>query len=77
MKFLALLLQLQCVGDNLLRAKDKIGGGQGQTPYERMSTQQQEEFAKMLRQQILTEYGIVPGTREQYAMDPSTGMGVS
>ena len=65
------------VGDNLLRAKDKIGGGQGQTPYERMSTQQQEEFAKMLRQQILTEYGIVPGTREQYAMDPSTGMGVS
>jgi len=65
------------VGDNLLRAKDKIGGGQGQTPYERMSTQQQEEFAKMLRQQILTEYGIVPGTREQYAMDPTTGMGVS
>ena len=29
----------------------------------------------MLRQQILTEY-IIPGTREQYAMDP-TGMGVT
>ena len=65
------------VGDQIMKGKDLMMGGKGQTPYERMSTQQQEEYAKMLRQQILTEYGIVPGTREQYAMDPSTGMGVS
>ena len=65
------------VGDNLMRAKDAMSGGQGQTPWEKMSAQQQEEYGKMLRQQILTEYGIVPGTREQYAMDPNTGMGVS
>jgi hypothetical protein len=65
------------VGDQVMKGKDLMMGGKGQTPYERMSTQQQEEYAKMLRQQILTEYGIVPGTREQYAMDPSTGMGVS
>ena len=58
------------VGDNLMRAKDAMSGGQGQTPWEKMSAQQQEEYGKMLRQQILTEYGIVPGTREQYAMDP-------
>ena len=65
------------VGDNLMRGKDMLSGGQGQTPWEKMSTQQQEEYGKMLRQQILTEYGIVPGTREQYAMDSTTGMGVS
>ena len=65
------------VGDNILRGKDAISGGEGQTPYEKMGTEQQEAFAKQLRQQILTEYGIVPGTREQYAMDPTTGMGVS
>ena len=65
------------IGENLMRGKDALSGGKGQTPYEKMSTQQQEDYAKMLRQQILTEYGIVPGTREQYAMDPNTGMGVS
>ena len=65
------------VGDNIMRGKDALMGGKGQTPYERMGEQQQEEYAKMLRQQILTEYGLVPGTREQYAVDPTTGMGVS
>ena len=65
------------VGDNLMRGKDSLAGGKGQTPWEKMSDKQQEEYGKMLRQQILTEYGILPGTREQYAMDPTTGMGVS
>ena len=65
------------VGDNVMRLKDKLGGGQGQTPYERMSTAQQQQFADDLTQQILNQYGIIPGTREQYAIDPSTGMGVA
>ena len=65
------------IGDNLMKGKDKLMGGKGQTPYEKMSEQQQEEYGRMLRQQILTEYGLVPGTREQYAVDPTTGMGVN
>ena len=65
------------VGDQLLRGKDMLGGGSGQTPYEKMSVNEQEKFAAQLRNQILTEYGLIPGTREQYAMDPSTGMGVN
>ena len=65
------------VGENLMRGKDVLSGGKGQTPYEKMSEQQQEEYANVLRKQIFTEYGLVPGTREQYAMDPTTGMGVS
>jgi len=64
------------IGDNLMRGKDALSGGKGQTPYEKMGEQQQEQYAQALRQQILTEYGLVPGTREQYAVDPTTGMGV-
>jgi len=65
------------VGDQLLRGKDMLGGGKGQTPYERMGEEEQKKFAAQLRNQILTEYGLIPGTREQYAMDPTTGMGVN
>ena len=54
-------------GDALMRAKDKLGGGKGQTPYERMSEREQAIFAERLRRQIMAQYGIVPGTREQYA----------
>ena len=64
------------VGDNLMRGKDMVMGGTGQTPWERMSTQQQAEYAKQLEQQILAQYGLLPGTREQFA-DPTTGMGVA
>lgn len=65
------------VGDNAMRLKDSIAGGQGQTPYERMGEAQQKQLAEQLKQQIFAQYGLVPGTREQYAMDPTTGMGVS
>ena len=65
-------------GDTISRAKDKLMGGQGLTPYERMGAEQQQQFARDLEQQILAQYGLlVPGSREQYLADPSTGMGVS
>ena len=65
------------VGDNVSRAKDLLMGGSGQTPWERMGNQEQTRFAQELEQQILAQYGLLPGTREQYAVDPSTGMGVA
>ena len=68
------------IGDNIQRAKDKLMGGQGLTSYERLSAEDQAQYAELLRQQILTQYGLIPGTREQYAMpytNPSTGMGVA
>ena len=65
------------IGDNTMRLKDLVGGGKGQTPYEKMGEEQQAELASALKQQILSQYGLIPGTREQYAVDPSTGMGVS
>ena len=53
-------------GNSALRAKDVIAGGAGMTPWERMSADEQKLFAQQLEQQILSQYGIIPGTREQY-----------
>ena len=54
--------------DQLMKGKDKLSGGKGQTPWEKMGEQQQQEQADQLRQQILWQYGLVPGTREQFAV---------
>lgn len=74
-------------GDMVQRGKDLVTGGKGQTGWEKMGETQQAEYAADLEQQILRQYGIVPGTREQYAQadpnlmvryaDPATGMGVA
>jgi len=63
-------------GDSLQRGKDRMMGGEGLTPWERMGAEQQAEYAQQLEQQIMAQYGIIPGTREQY-VDPSTGYGVA
>ena len=64
------------VGDQVMRGKDMLAGGQGLTPYERLGAADQQAFAQNLERQILAQYGLLPGTREQYA-DPTTGYGVS
>ena len=58
------------VGDNLQRGKDVLMGGSGQTPWERMGAQEQAAFAEELKGQILAQYGLIPGTREQFAQTP-------
>ena len=64
-------------GDTVQRGKDRLMGGEGLTAWERMGADQQAQYAQELEQQILAQYGIIPGTREQYAIDPSSGMGVA
>lgn len=64
-------------GDSIQRGKDRLMGGQGLTAWERMSAEQQSQYAQQLEQQLLAQYGIIPGTREQYAVDPTTGYGVA
>ena len=64
------------VGDNAQRVKDRLMGGEGLTAWERMGAQEQAQYAQQLEQQILSQYGLIPGTREQYA-DPTTGYGVA
>ena len=75
------------VGDNLQRGKDVLMGGSGQTAWERMSTEQQAQYAQQLKQEILAQYGLMPGSREQFAqanpnlmvsyVEPSSGLGVA
>ena len=59
----------------LQRGKDKVTGGEGLSAYERMGKEQQDAFAEQLKQQILTQYGLIPGTREQYAYGNDQGLG--
>ena len=58
------------VGDNLSRGKDLVMGGKGQTAWERMGEQEQAAYAEELKGQILAQYGLLPGTREQFAQQP-------
>ena len=54
------------VADAMMRGKDKIAGGKGQTPYERLSEEQQKLLAQQIEKQVLQAYGLLPGTNEQY-----------
>lgn len=53
--------------EQLMRAKDKLSGGKGRTPYERMGDQERAIYEEQLRRQIMAQYGLLPGSREQYA----------
>lgn len=58
------------LGDNLSRGKDLLMGGKGQTAWERMGEAEQAAYAEELKGQILAQYGLLPGTREQFAQQP-------
>jgi hypothetical protein len=61
------------VGDTLMRGKDSLSGGIGQTPYERMSADQQAQFAEQIRKQTLAGVGLVPGVRDQFMYENGLG----
>ena len=63
--------------DQILRGKDKVSGGKGLTPYEKMSEEQQQQMAQATRTQVLAELGLLPSSTQQMLVDPSTGMGVN
>ena len=65
------------VADTIMRGKDKVLGGKGQTPYERLSEEQQEMLKQEITQNVLAAYGLLPGTRDRYVSDPYTGQGVA
>ena len=65
------------IGNMAMRGKDRLMGGEGLTPYERLSIEQQEALRQQTIEQVMTAYGLLPGTRSQYYSDPSTGMGVA
>ena len=67
----------RATSDQVLKAKDKISGGQGLTPYEKMGQQQQMEMLQAGKVQALAELGLLPAGYQSHLTDPSTGMGVN
>lgn len=61
------------VGDTLQRGKDRLMGGAGQTAYERMSAEQQAQFAEQIRRQTLAGAGLVPGVRDEFMYENGLG----
>lgn len=60
------------VADVAMRGKDKLMGGKGETPFERLSREDREIFRQQITEQVLAAYGLLPGTRNQYlAPDPT------
>lgn len=63
--------------DTILRAKDSVSGGKGQTPFEKLNEQQMQELIQSGKMQALAELGLLPSSAQQALVDPYTGMGVS
>ena len=59
-------------GDLIMRGKDKLMGGEGQNPYERLNAEQQQQFAESVRAQLLSEMGLLPTRTQQYLVDADT-----
>ena len=47
------------VAEKVLQAKDKLTGGRGEAPWQKMGREQQEQYASDLEQQILAQYGML------------------
>ena len=56
------------VGEQIQRGKDKVAGGKGQTPYERLSEEDRQKLEEMIREdqtgRILAELGLLPASAQ-------------
>ena len=56
------------VGEQIQRGKDKVAGGKGQTPYERLSEEDRQKLEEMIREdqtgRILAELGLLPASTQ-------------
>ena len=62
------------LSNQLLRAKDSLTGGIGETPFEQLNREQQIEYAETLEQQLMAKYGLLPGIRSD---DYLAGLGLA
>lgn len=61
------------IGLGATALKDKIMGGEGLNPYEKMSAAQQKQLQDAITAQVMSAYGIVPGTLQDNYL-ASTGL---
>ena len=61
----------QMASDQVLKGKDLVTGGKGQTPWEKLSEEQEDQLIN----QVLAQHGIIPGQRSEYLSIDPTGLG--
>ena len=61
----------QMASDQVLKGKDLVTGGKGQTPWEKLSEEQEAQLIN----QVLAQHGIIPGQRSEYMSIDPTGLG--
>lgn len=63
------------VSEQVLKSKDKLMGGSGETPWEKMGREEQERFAQELEQQILAQHGLLYPRSNDYLNPGGLGTG--
>ena len=53
-------------GDMLMRGKDKVMGGEGLNPYERMGAQQQDEYKAQIERDMMMKLGLINPYQQDY-----------
>ena len=59
------------VGDAIMRGKDRVMGGEGLTPYERMSVEQEQAIRESTQTQLLAQLGLLPNDYQTALVDPT------
>ena len=59
------------VSDQVLKGKDLVMGGKGQTPYEKMGDEQMDALREDAKAQLLAELGLLPAGVQSTLVDPT------
>ena len=59
------------VADAIQRGKDKVMGGEGLTPWERMGKAEKEALIESAQTQVLADLGLLPAETQSYLVDPT------
>ena len=53
-------------GDMMMRGKDRVMGGEGLNPYERMGAQQQAEYKAQIERDMMMKLGLINPYQQDY-----------
>ena len=59
------------IADTIQRGKDKVMGGEGLTPWERMGKQEKEALIESAQTQVLADLGLLPAETQGFLVDPT------
>ena len=62
------------VGEQVLKGKDLVMGGAGQTPYEKLGEEQAQAMRNDAKAQLMAELGLLPQGTQSALLDPTLAM---